>query len=163
MSSQISPRRIWFARLLIGLVFLWNIQCALAFIIWPERFSPSFELSGAPGEAVLRGLGVLFLMWNVPYAVAFWQPVRQRWSLYEAIIMQGIGLVGETLILFGLPLAHSLARQSLLRFIAFDGAGLLALLVALLVTRRHYTAQILNSTNPLPPYLPAQETPNDPN
>ncbi len=135
MSFTDNARRTWIARILIGLVFFWNIQCALAFILWPERFSPGFELSGAPGAAAIRGLGVLFLMWNVPYAVALWQPVRQRWSLYEAIAMQGIGLVGESLIFAGIPVAHSLARSSILRFIAFDAAGLLILLAALLISR----------------------------
>jgi hypothetical protein len=32
-------------------------------------------------------------MWNVPYAVAFWDPVSHRLSLLEAIAMQAIGLL----------------------------------------------------------------------
>jgi hypothetical protein len=160
MSLIENSRRIWIARILIGLVFFWNIQCALAFILWPERFSPGFELSGAPGAAAIRGLGVLFLMWNVPYAVALWQPVRQRWSLYEAIAMQGIGLVGESLIFAGIPVAYSLARSSVLRFIAFDGAGLLALAAALWITHSLTSAEIPpTQVDPLPSPM---EKPNDP-
>jgi hypothetical protein len=118
------------ARLAILLVFLWNVQCALAFLFWPGRFAASFELSGTPGEAALRGLGVLFLMWNVPYAVALWHPLRYRISLYEATAMQAIGLLGESLIWLSLPPAHEALQASLLRFIAFDGAGLVLLLLA---------------------------------
>ena len=50
--------------------------------------------------------------------------------------MQAIGLLGETLILLLLPHAHVIARASLVRFILFDGAGFLCLLVALWCTRR---------------------------
>ena len=124
------------ARLAILLVFLWNLQCALAFLFSPERFALSFELSGAAGEAAVRGVGLLFLMWNVPYAVALWNPLRYRISLYEASAMQAMGLLGESLILFSLPAAHATLHASLLRFIAFDGAGLVLLLLAVWLVRR---------------------------
>jgi hypothetical protein len=123
------------ARLAIALVFLWNIQCALAFLLWPERFTAGFELSGTPGEAALRGVGVLFLMWNIPYAVALWHPVRYRISLYEATAMQTIGLLGEMLIWLSQPPAHRVLQASLLRFIAFDGAGLALLSLATYLVR----------------------------
>jgi hypothetical protein len=124
------------ARLAIGLVFVWNIQCSLAFLLWPDRFSAGFELSGATGAAVVRGVGLLFLMWNIPYAVALWHPLRHRTSLYEATAMQAIGVLGETLIRLGLPPAHYLLRASLLRFILFDAAGLLLLMMAVWLVGR---------------------------
>jgi len=124
------------ARLAIGLVVLWNIQCATAFLLWPVRFTAEFELIGTPGEAALRSVGVLFLMWNVPYVVALWHPLRHRISLYEATAMQAIGLLGEILIWLGLPPAHSVLQASLLRFIAFDSAGLVLLLLAIWLVRR---------------------------
>jgi len=126
------------ARLAIVLVFLWNIQCAFAFLLWPDRFTAGFELSGTPGEAALRGVGVLFLMWNIPYAVALWHPIRYRISLYEATAMQAIGLLGETLIWLSQSPAHSLLQTSLLRFIAFDGAGLALLLLAIWLVRQNH-------------------------
>ena len=129
--------RLWLGRLLIGIVLLWNVQCALAFLIAPATFAPGFELSGAAGEAAVRGMGVLFLMWNVPYAVALWHPVRHRVSLYEAVAMQTIGLIGESLILLSLGGAHPVAAGSVTRFIAFDGAGVVLLVLAAWITRRH--------------------------
>jgi len=123
------------ARILIGVVLLVNVECALAFLIWPSVYAGSFELAGAQGEAMLRGLGVLFLMWNVPYAVALWHPIRHRASLFEALAMQTIGLVGESFIYTSLPLIHSLARSSLARFIVFDFLGLLSLVGAVWLTR----------------------------
>jgi hypothetical protein len=99
-------------------------------------FTHAFELRGIMGEAVVRSWGILFIMWNVPYAVALWHPARYRISLYEALAMQVIGLAGEILIFTSLPITFSLARASILRFIAFDALGLLALIVAALITRK---------------------------
>lgn len=123
--------RLLLARLSIALVFLWNIQRALVFLVWPERYATGFELSGVPGMAAVRGMGILFLMWNIPYAVALWHPIRYRVSLYEATAMQALALLGESLIMLSLPPGHSILRSSLLRFIAFDGAGLILLLLAM--------------------------------
>jgi hypothetical protein len=128
-------KKINLARILVGVVLLWNVQCALVFLLWPERFAAGFQLSGPAGEAMLQGMGVLFLMWNVPYAVAFWNPVRHRISLFEATAMQAIGLVGEILILISLPVGYEIASTSITRFVYFDAAGLLALLAAILVLR----------------------------
>jgi hypothetical protein len=117
-------------------VLAWNVQCAVAFLLAPATYAAGFELTGAAGEAAVRGIGVLFLMWNVPYGVALWHPVRHRVSLYEAVAMQGIGLVGETLILHSLPAALVTARTSLGRFILFDGVGLVLLLTAAAAARK---------------------------
>lgn len=128
--------RLNLARGLIGIVILFNLQAAVVFLFWPANYVPAFELEGAVGEAMLRGLGVLFIMWNVPYAVAMWNPLRYRISLYEALAMQTIGLVGETIILSRLPVVHNLARASISRFIAFDAVGLLLLIAATWITKR---------------------------
>lgn len=125
--------RIWISRLLIGVVTAWNLQAALVFIISPAAFVHAFELSGVPGEAALRGVGVLFLMWNVPYLVALMHPLRYRLALILAMVMQFIGLIGESYILSILPPEHAVLRASILRFIAFDGAGLLLLTAAMLL------------------------------
>jgi hypothetical protein len=82
--------RLNLARGLIGLVILWNLQAALVFLLWPDRYTAAFELQGAVGAATLRGMGVLFLMWNVPYLVALWHPVRHRISLYEWLAIRSI-------------------------------------------------------------------------
>jgi hypothetical protein len=81
-------------------------------------------------------MGVLFLMWNVPYVIALWNPVHFRVSLYEAVVMQAIGLAGETAIYFMLPAVYAIARASIARFALFDGLGLVALLAAAWITRR---------------------------
>jgi hypothetical protein len=128
--------RLNMARSLIGVVISLNLQAAVVFLLWPARFTPGFELGGAVGGAMLRGLGVLFVMWNVPYAVALWHPVCHRISLYEALAMQTIGLVGESLIYLSLPAIHDLLQASILRFIGFDALGLVLLAVAAWITRR---------------------------
>ncbi len=130
-----SHTALWLARGFIGLVLAWNVQATGAFLAAPAAYAPGFELNGAPGQAMVRGMAVLFLMWNVPYAVALWHPVRRRVSLYEAIAMQAIGLVGESLILWSLGSAP-LAAASVARFIAFDAAGLLLLALAAWTVRR---------------------------
>ena len=128
--------RRWIGRVLIAAVILWNVQCAIAFLASPRTYAPGFELSGPAGEAMVRGLGVLFVMWNVPYVVALLHPVRHRTSLYEAVAMQAIGLVGESLILWTLGSGHPAASSTVLRFIAFDAAGLVLLALAVWVTHR---------------------------
>ena len=120
----------WIARLLIGSVLFVNVQCAILFVTIPADFAPGFELSGPVGEAILRGLGVLFLMWNVPYAVAAYDPLKHRRSLYEAIAMQAIGFFGESWILWQTPPGHPALTASVIRFIIFDGVGLLVLCLA---------------------------------
>jgi hypothetical protein len=126
--------RLWLSRFMIGMVLFFNLQCAVAFLWSPQNYASGFELEGVVGAAMLRGMGVLFLMWNIPYIFAVWHPVKNRLSLYEAIIMQGIGFFGESAILLTLGVNHSVVHASLLRFIAFDGAGLLALLLAAWIT-----------------------------
>ena len=128
--------RLNLARGLIGVVILFNLQAALVFLLWPQNYIPAFELEGIIGEAMLRGLGVLFLIWNVPYAMALWNPIRYRISLYEALAMQTIGLVGESVIYVTLPEFHSLVRASIMRFITFDAIGLILLIGAAGITRK---------------------------
>ena len=126
--------RLWLARLLIGIVFFFNVQCAVAFIVAPQLYAPGFELSGPPGEGMLRGMGILFLMWNVPYAVALWHPLRRKVSLLEAAAMQPIGVLGESLLLLGFPPGHPAIQESVGRCILFDAAGLvLPILAAALI------------------------------
>jgi len=127
--------RLNLSRLLIGLVLMINLQSAFMYLLWPERYAPGFEMTGDIGAAMVRALGVLFVMWNVPYVVALWNPTRHRIALYMAIAMQTIGLVGETWIYLSLPPVHAAARASIMRFIIFDGLGLLALLAAVWISR----------------------------
>ena len=122
--------RLWLSRILIAVVTAWNLQAALVFILWPERFASGFELTGVPGAAAVRGTGILFLMWNVPYLVALWNPRKYRLVLGIAIVMQFVGLVGESIILFTLPDGHALLSTSVTRFIVFDASGLVLLVLA---------------------------------
>ena len=122
--------RLWTSRILIALVVAWNLQAALAFLLKPEAFSPGFELNGVPGAAAMRGIAVLFVMWNIPYLVALWQPRRHRISLWEAMGMQAVGVIGESMILFMLPSGNAILHASILRFIYFDSTGLAALVIA---------------------------------
>jgi hypothetical protein len=131
-----SALRLWVARVFIGVVIAWNLQCALVFFLHPEGFAPAFELTGIPGAAAVRGTAVLFAMWNVPYLVALWNPVRNRVSLWEALAMQLVGLAGESVIFFLLPAGYDTLHTSILRFIIFDAAGLVMLVAAILLSRR---------------------------
>ena len=122
--------RLWAARLLIAVVAAWNLECALVFLLNPGVFAPGFELAGIPGAAAVRGFAVLFVMWNIPYLVALWHPQHNRVSLWEALVMQTIGVIGESLILLFLPSGHAILHASLLRFIIFDAAGVFCLIGA---------------------------------
>jgi len=123
--------RLWVSRLLIGLVVGWNLECALVFLYQPQAYTASFGLAGTTGEVALRAMGILFLMWNIPYLAALLQPRKHRFSLYEAMIMQAIGLAGESALYLALPVNNEIVRMSIFRFVLFDGAGLIFLLLAL--------------------------------
>jgi hypothetical protein len=128
--------RLWIARLLIAAVVAWNLQCALVFLLDPGTYAPAFELTGIPGAAAVRGFAVLFVMWNIPYLVALWQPQRNKVSLWEALAMQAVGVVGESMILFSLPTGYPSLHTSILRFIIFDAAGVVLLSIAVFLSRK---------------------------
>ncbi len=80
---------------------------------------------------MIQGLGLLFLMWNIPYVVAVINPQKYVVSLIEAVIMQAIGVIGESILLMAIPLKYALLHTSVTRFIVFDGSGLILLIIAL--------------------------------
>ncbi len=118
-------------RVLIGVVLLLNVQCAVLFLAAPGLFAPGFELSGIPGDMMVRGMGILFLMWNIPYGFALSDPWKRKISLVEAVLMQASGLVGECMLVLSLPSGHAWLRSTGLRFIYFDAGGFLFLAAAL--------------------------------
>ena len=119
---------LWLARLALGVVFVFNVNCALAFIARPAAYAPGFEVSGVAGEALVRGVGILFLMWNATYPLAIWNPRRYRWLFLIIVAQQVIGLMGETWMLLALPPGHAPLATTGWRFILFDGGGLVAML-----------------------------------
>jgi hypothetical protein len=141
------PMRIWLARTLIGIVIFFNLQCAIAFLLFPLNYTSGFELQGSAGEAVVRGIGLLFVMWNIPYFFAAWHPVKHFILVIETCIMQAIGVIGESVIMLTLSGDHPAARQTISRFIFFDAAGLLILLAAGWLTLQiRHTQQIRKQT-----------------
>ncbi len=128
--------RLWGARVLVALVLCSNLFAAVNYLIAPQRFAPGFELDGEAGRVAVLGVGLLFLMWQVPYLFAISHPYNQHNALLQACIMQAIGLIGETAILLTIPAAYQVLRSSILRFIWFDAAGLLLLIIALTLTSK---------------------------
>ena len=118
------------ARVALSAVLLANLSAAIPYLARPAGYVAAFELSGVPGEVAVRGLGLLFLMWAVPFIPAIVHPIKYRIAFACVLAMQVIGLLGETLMLLGLPAGHAALRATALRFIAFDGAGLGLLLIA---------------------------------
>ena len=142
---------IWLARLSVGLVFFLNVTCALQFVIWPSRYAGAFELEGVAGRTMVRGMGVLFLMWIATYPPVLWRPDTQRALFAVVLIQQAIGLAGETCLLAGLPAGHTQLRATGLRFILFDGAGLLLMSVAfgvLMACRRRASLRRVGQAGP---------------
>jgi len=130
---------LWHVRILISVVFIFNLQCALVFLLNPERFASAYELSGIPGNLVVQGFGILFMMWNVPYLFAILQPIRNFTSLMEACLMQIIAGSGESLLYLRLDETHTTIKESLERFMIFDWSGVLLLGLALLLVIRART------------------------
>jgi hypothetical protein len=122
---------IWICRILIGLVVIDNLQAACLFLFFPDGIALSFDLAGPSGRTAIQSIGILFLMWCVPYIFALVHPIRYRVSHIEACIMQTIGLVGEVFLLLYLPGSMVFTPASLQRFIFFDAGGLILLLLSL--------------------------------
>jgi hypothetical protein len=128
-------RKLWLGRVLIAVVLFLNLHAAVLFLIHPADYASGFELSGVPGSSMVQGMGLLFIMWNIPYLVALLHPVRHRLSLIEALIMQSIGVIGESSLKYLLPAGHLILSASVNRFILFDAADLVLLLLAWMLTR----------------------------
>jgi hypothetical protein len=122
--------RAGFARLAVGAVFAMNVHSAVAFLAYPRRYAPGFELAGVAGEAAVRGLGVAFLMWNATYPLVIWHPRRHRVLFGIVLAQQAIGLLGESWIRATLPTGHATLAAGIERFILFDAVGLLVMLAA---------------------------------
>jgi hypothetical protein len=120
----------WVARLVVGAVFLMNVGCGLSFLARPDRYAAGFEVGGAPGLVLVRALGVLFLMWNVTYPLVILRPGRTRALFAVVLVQQVIGLAGEIWIWVALPSGHAALRATGLRFILFDGIGLVGMVAA---------------------------------
>lgn len=114
----------WVVRITVGLVFLTNVACALEFVVSPGRYTAAFELQGVPGRTMVRGIGVLFLMWNATYPPVLWNPWKHRTMMGVVLLQQAVGLVGETWMWATLPAGHGALQATGLRFILFDGVGL---------------------------------------
>ena len=128
--------RRWLARAVLIAVLLANLSAAIPYVARPANYVTAYELAGAPGEVIVRGLGILFLMWAVPFIPAILQPMRNRVAFTCVLAMQVIGLAGESLMMATLPPGHGALSATGWRFIAFDGAGLVLLSLGYLVTQR---------------------------
>jgi hypothetical protein len=128
--------KAWIARGLIAPVVFFNLECSFAFLIYPELYAPSFNLVDPTGIHMVQGFGLLFLMWNIPYIFALVDPIKHNTSLKEAVIMQAIGVIGESILLQSVKAEYLALHASVIRFIIFDGAGLVLLLIAFWISQR---------------------------
>ncbi len=113
-----------FARITLAAVFIMNIACALDFILRPGLYAGGFEVSGEVGRVIVQSFGILFLMWNATYPPVIWQPHKHRTLFAVILVQQLIGVVGESWLYFSLDASHVALRATGLRFIIFDGLGL---------------------------------------
>ena len=128
--------RRWVARILVAIVFFINVMAAVQFIVWPEAYVSAYQLEGLAGPAIVRSFGICFLMWNATYPPVIVHPDRYRVLFGVVIAQQAIGFAGESLLLSGLGAGLEVLAGSIMRFAAFDGAGLVLLIIASLVSRR---------------------------
>lgn len=72
-------------------------------------------------------------MWNATYPFFIYKPEKYRIIGIVILMQQAIGLVGETAILLGLQSGHEMLYASILRFIVFDGIGLLLMSISFVI------------------------------
>lgn len=129
MSASAGVRRQWAARAAVGAVLLSNLSAAVPYVLRPERYTSSFELGGVAGSAMVRGIGLLFLMWCVAYVPVIAKPDRHPALFGVILAQQVVALVGESWLVASLLDGHTALTATGLRFIVFDGAGLALLVV----------------------------------
>ncbi len=134
--SQEPMLALWGARILVLLVLFSNLTAAVPFVLWPTRYSAAFETQGVAGEVFVRSIGLLFLMWVVPYLPVILAPKRHWVCLSVIVVQQIIGLLGESWMLVKLPPGHVALQLTGTRFVLFDSLGLLLLLVAWILARQ---------------------------
>lgn len=125
LGQDAAPRRAtWAVRIAFFVVFVLNVQCAVVFLADPASYMTHYQLTGVPGMAAVRGLGIAFLMWNATYPAFIAAP--NRWPVLGWVILaqQVIGLVGESLLLASLPAGYVVLAHGIRLFIVFDGCGL---------------------------------------
>ncbi len=126
------PVALWLARVVVATVCIWNLTAAIPFVLNPAGYVHSFELGGSDmaGQVMVRGLGVAFLMWQIPFLPVIWHPGRHRTCFLCVLGMQAVGLAGESLMLAGLEGGHATLRATGMRFVFFDAAGLVLMVLA---------------------------------
>ena len=134
-ASRKSTTARWGVRGAVLTVLLWNLSAALPFILAPEIYSGAFELSGIVGAVLTRSIGVLFIMWVIPYFPVLRDPERYRVCLVIILVQQLIGFTAETWMALTLPSGHGALLATGKRFFAFDAAGMVLLAGAWLLTR----------------------------
>ena len=85
---------------------------------------------------MVRTVGICFLMWNATYPPVIARPDRYRVLFGVVLAQQAIGLVGESLLLVGLQPGLEMLASSIARFVAFDAAGLVLLVIAFVLSRK---------------------------
>ena len=117
-------------------MFFINVQCALQFVLWPEAYTAAYQLQGASACVIVQSFGICFLMWNATYPPVIVRPDRYRVLFGVVLAQQTIGLVGESMLFVGLGPGLEQLSASVMRFIMFDAAGLVALAVAFALAHR---------------------------
>jgi len=124
---QIRDRWLLLSRIIVAVVMTWNLSAAIPFVLHPESYTASFGVQGGGigGMVLVRGLGVAFLMWQIPYLPVIWHPGRHRTCFLCVLGMQLVGLLGETLMMVNFPPGYLAVKATGWRFILFDGSGLI--------------------------------------
>ena len=133
--KRLTPRKAaWLARAAVFIVFCLNVMCAVQFIAEPAQYAAAYGLPATQeAGALVAGLGVAFLMWNVTYPAVIVSPRRFRALYVVVLIQQLVGLVGESFIwwrLIDAGLGGGLMAAGIMRFVLFDGGGLIVMLAA---------------------------------
>jgi hypothetical protein len=130
--------RLQLSRAAVGIVLFLNIQCAVQFLASPQitRRVLNFQEHGRNSYSRYGNL--------IPYvecALCFClnPPVKYRISYFQAVIMQFIGLLGETFLWIVIPSENALIAANISRFIIFDGTGLVFMTFGYLLINKEYT------------------------
>jgi hypothetical protein len=113
------------------------MSCAISFIIDPSQGTVGYELSGVGAIAAIRGMGVIMLMWNISYIPLIYRPSRFRCMFVVVIIQQLIAVAGDMYVVLFDASSASMLYDSVTRFLMFDIAGIVLLIISYFLSRKH--------------------------
>ncbi|WP_350455387.1 hypothetical protein [Slackia heliotrinireducens] len=119
----------WSVRIIATITFFVILYFAIVFISEPAGHLKMFQLSGVPGQAAVRALGVAMVVWLCTYPLVIFNPRTNIKMFFIVLLQQVVTLAGALIIRMGMPVGYATLAGTLNIFILADAICTALLLV----------------------------------